>query len=157
MKTLIIAAITCFFLVSGFVAEKSSFVVIGDETVFCDEVKVGKANTRVYSNNKQILKIETCYVDAYSANGVLDEKLPVIDNDKDTSGWAFMQFIASRNGYRLYRFCSNCVHFDPATGLIAPPTPVYRYYTFKDGKFVSMTDDNSVNKHLAYFGVRVRH
>lgn len=157
MKTTIIAVIALFLGLNGFAADRNNFVVIGDETVFCDEVKIGKANTRVYSNNKQILKIQTCFIDAYSSNGILYEKLPVIDNSRDTSGWAFMQFISSRNGYRLYRFCSNCVHYDPATGMIAPQVPVYRYYIFKDGKFVSMTDDSNVKKQLAFFGVRVLH
>jgi hypothetical protein len=100
------------------------------------------------------MKIPTFLINAYQKNGLLFERLPVVNKNQDTAGWAFMQFIASHEGYRLYRFCSNCLHYDPATGHIAPENPVYRYYVFKRGKFVSMTDDYNDIAILKQFGIK---
>jgi hypothetical protein len=40
-------------------------------------------------------------------------------------------------------------------GIIEPIKPVYRYYIFKSGKFVSVTDDQNVEAQLAPFGVKI--
>ncbi len=94
-------------------------------------------------------------IDAYSQNGVLFEKMPIVCKNQDTAGWAFMQRISSRNGYSLYRFCSNCIHYDPVDGIINPVYPVYRYYIFKNGKFVSLVDEHNAKEQLAKFGVKM--
>jgi hypothetical protein len=132
-----------------------SFVVTGENTYYCDKVYIGAMSTRIYIDNRQVLKIPTSMIIAYSQNGRLFERLPVVNKKQDTVGWAFMQLISTRAGYRLYLFCSNCIHYDPATGEIAPFTPVYRYYIFKDGKFISVTDDLNVKSQLAKFGVKL--
>jgi hypothetical protein len=147
-----------FFLTSGlYAADKSTdnFVIIGDETYYCDEVHPGKANTSIYIDGKQIFKVPTSYVDAYAQGGKFYEYLPVMNKNQDTMGWAFMQFITSHNGMRLYRYCSNCLKYDPVNGTIAPVVPLYRYYTFKSGKFVSVTDDHDLQSQLKEFGVKV--
>ncbi len=133
----------------------SCFVVVDKDTYYCDEVKPGKATFRLFTEGKQLMKVPAGKVTAYSVNGKLYERLPVVTRNQDTAGWAFMQFIATHDGFRLYRFCSNCVYFDPATGEIAPSTPIYRYYIFKHGKFVSLTDDQHYESQLAWFGIKL--
>ena len=132
-----------------------NFIVIGDKTYFYDKVRVGKAFTRIYIDGRKFFKVPTFVVNAYAENGKFYEYLPVVSKYQDTAGWAFMEFIAMHDGYRLYRYCSNCLKYDPVTGIIAPIMPVYRYYIFKNGKFVSVSDDQNVNAQLAFFGVKV--
>jgi hypothetical protein len=147
-----------FFLTSGlYAAHKStdSFVIIGDQTYFCDEVQIGKVNTSICVDGDKVLKVPTNFVKAYVQGSKLYEYLPVLTQDQDTAGWAFMQFLASSKGNRLYLYCSNCLKYDPVNGTIAPTTPVYRYYIFKSGKFVSVTDDINEEAVLASFGVKV--
>lgn len=147
-----------FFLTSGlYAADKSTdnFVIIGDETYYCDEVHPGKANTSIYTDGKLILKVPSFTINAYAQGGKFYEYLPVMNKKQDTTGWAFMLFITSHDGYRLYRYCSNCLKYDPVNGIIAPIVPVYRYYTFKSGKFVSVTDDHDLQAQLASYGVKV--
>jgi hypothetical protein len=132
-----------------------SFVVVGDETYFCNELHVGPGNFRITTVNGDVMKIASSKINAYSQQGYLYERLPVVNKNMDTADWAFMHFITSRDGYRLYRYCSNCNHYDPATGEIAPPTPVYRYYIFKDGKFITVTDDRNAKDLLMRFGVKL--
>lgn len=146
------------FLTSGLKAAGKStdnFVVIGDETYYYDEIRVGKSITSIYIDGKRFLKVRNSIVNAYAEKGNFYEYLPIMTQDKDTAGYAFMQFIASRDGYRLYRYCSNCLKYDPVTCIIAPATPVYRYYIFKSSKFVLVTDDQNEKSQLAYFGVKV--
>ena len=115
-----------------------NFVIIGDQTYYCDQVRVGKAFTRIYIDGKQFFKVPTAFVDAYAEKGTFYEHLPILTKDQDTAGWAFMQFIASHDGNRLYRYCSNCLKYDPVNEKIDPTMPVYRYYIFKSGKFFVM-------------------
>ena len=135
--------------------KEECYVIIGDNTYYCNVIRMGQGNTRIYSGSGMI-KIPTSIIDAYSNDGMLFERLPVVNKNLDTAGWAFMQFISARSGYRLYRYCSNCVHYDPLTGEIAPETPVYRYYIFKDGNFVNMLDENHIKTQLSRFGVKLR-
>ena len=132
-----------------------TYIIVGDKTYYCDEVHVGKSYTRIYTDDRQILKIPTALVTAYARGGKFYEYLPVLNQNQDTTGWAFMQYIASNDGNRLYQFCSNCLKYDPVSGKIEPTMPVYRYYTFNHGKFVSVTDDTDLQAQLSSFGVRV--
>ena len=140
-----------------FAANKNAanFVIIGDQTLYCDNVYIGPTNITIQMEGTQSVKVPTNRVNAYARGGCFYEYLPVMNENRETTGWAFMQFIASRDGKRLYRFCSDCIHYDPISGKIAPEIPVYRYYTFKGGEFVSVTNDQNVKEQLAWFGVKV--
>lgn len=156
MKTLILFTLLVF-LQSGLLAATKTtdtFIIIGDKTYYCDDIHVGQSKTSIYIDGRQFFKIPTFKVKAYCQKGRLYEYLPVVDKNLNTTGWAFMQYIASSEGKRLYRFCSNCIHYDPVSGKIAPTLPVYRYYTFKGGQFVSVTDDLNEKEELASFGVK---
>ncbi len=131
-----------------------TYVIIGDKTYYCDDVHVGKASTSMYIHGRRLLKVATYVVDAYAESGRFYEYLPVMRQNQDTAGWAFMQLIASNNGFRVYRYCSSFLKYDPVSGIIAPTLPVYRYYIFKRGKFVSVTDDQNVKAQLAPYGVK---
>lgn len=132
-----------------------NFVVVGNETYYCDDVTVGNMNTSISVDGNTLLKIPTKAVKAYVKGEKLYEYLPVIDKDKDTVGWAFMQYLTSNNGSRIYLYCSDCLNYDPINRTIAPAIPVYRFYVFKSGKFVTVTDDLNEEEVLATFGVKV--
>lgn len=155
MKTIVlICLMLSALIVSG--AEKSTgnFVRVGNQKLNCDLLRVGKANTKLYQDGKKLLKIPTRLIDSYSMDGKLFEKMPIVCKNQDTAGWAFMQLISSKNGYKLYRFCSNCIHYDPEEGVIAPELPVYRYYIFRNGQYVSLIDEHNAKEQLASFGVK---
>jgi hypothetical protein len=132
-----------------------NFVIIGEKTYYCDKVQVGPAFTRAYVDGKLFFKFPTNNITAYADKGRFFEYLPVMNKDGETTGWAFMEFLASRDGDRLYRYCSNCLHYDPVNGKIEPTIPTYRYYIFNGGRFVSVTDDYNLQAQVAVFGVKV--
>lgn len=132
-----------------------SFVIIGDKTYYCDKVQVGTTYTRAYIDGKIFLKYPSNSITAYADKGRFFEYLPVLNKNEEITGWAFMEFLASHDGNRLYRYCSNCLHYDPVTGKIAPAIPTYRYYIFNRGRFVSVSDDFNLQAQVAVFGVKV--
>jgi hypothetical protein len=150
--------ILCFTLLSSGIhaslSTTDNYIVVDNETFFCGDIHVGPSSFRVTTTDGNVKRISTARIDAYSQKGLLFERLPVINKKQDTAGWAYMQFISSRDGYKLYRYCSNCSQYDPSTGEIAPAAPVYRYYIFKDGKFITVTDDYNVKSLLRRFGVK---
>ncbi len=131
------------------------FIIIGKKTYFCDQIRVGKAKTSIYLDGKRFIKVPTWIINAYAQGGNLYEYLSVLNKNQDRTEWAFMQFITTRDGNRLYRYCSNCLHYDPVSRKIEPIRPVYRYYTFRKGVFVSVTDDNNVGEIFSLFGLKV--
>jgi hypothetical protein len=133
----------------------TNYIVVGDETLYCEKVFIGKVSTKIYVNGNQLIKLPTYLVDAYEQDGKYFERLPVVNKKQDTAGWAFMQYIAARGEYKLYRYCSNCVHYDPSTDQIGPAFPVFRYYIFKNGKFVTIAEDQNVKNLLNKFGVKL--
>lgn len=133
----------------------ANYIIVGDETFYCDKIYVGRNSTRLYMGGNQLIKLPTDVIDSYSANGHVYDKMPVITKKQDTAGWAFMQLLATKGEYKLYKFCSNCVHYDPSADVIAPASPVYRYYVFRNGKYVTVTDDTNAKSVLRHFGVRM--
>jgi hypothetical protein len=101
------------------------------------------------------MKFATVSVDAYMINGKLYESKPIMTPAGESAGYAFMEFLSERSGYRLYRYCSNCGKFDPATGQIAPENFRYCYYLYKDSIMCHMFCTSRAKALLKYFGVSV--
>ncbi|MBK7211843.1 MAG: hypothetical protein IPH88_00800 [Bacteroidales bacterium] len=156
MKTLMIITIAMVLYIATTAMEsvKNNYVISGDEMLLCEKVNIGKDNTRLFRQGKLWLKMSTSAVDAYCQNGKYFEKMPVVNKNQDTAGWAFMERIAGRENLNLYRYCSNCAHYDPLTEEIAPQNLIYRYFIFSGKKFVKVINENEVKDQLAYFGVR---
>jgi|APIni6443716594_1056825.scaffolds.fasta_scaffold600174_1 hypothetical protein len=133
----------------------TTFVIIGDETIYCDKIQMGKVSTKIYLDGNVSLKIPTNKIRAYAQNGTFYEYLPVLNERFDTTGWAFMEYIVSHDGNRLYRYCSNCLKYDPVNETIAPVLPIYRYYIFKGNMLVTVTNDDNLQATVALFGVKV--
>ncbi len=133
----------------------SNFVIIGDKTYYCDDVHVGKTSTKIFTDGRKYFKVPTFTINAYAQEGRYFEYLPVVNSSQDTTGWTFMQLIATRDGSRLYHYCSNCLKYDPLTGIIAPALTVYRYYIYKGGNLQLISDDKNSKAQLNGFGVKV--
>jgi len=80
---------------SGNAAGKTTynFIIIGDQTYYCDQVRVGKAFTRIYIDGNQFFNVPTAIVDAYAEKGAFYEHLPILTKDQDTAGWALCSLL----------------------------------------------------------------
>jgi hypothetical protein len=143
------------FLIQAAPKSTDTFVVLGDEVMYCDRITMGRATTRLVTEGNQSVRIPTLAISAYAQNGRFFEFLPVVNSHNDTAGWAYMQLVATGNGYRVYRYCSNCLQYDPVTETVAPVSPLYRYYVFKNYQFVSVNDDNSLWEQMKTLGIRM--
>lgn len=132
-----------------------NFVVAGGSTYLCQEMRIGFLNTRIITTDGKIIKVPNHRVEAYRVNGHQYELLPLINFNGDTVDMAFMEFICTREGTRLYRYCSNCSKYDPLKCEIAPINRVYRYYILRDGQMKLLTEKDETSKFMSYFKVRV--
>lgn len=133
----------------------NDIVISEGKTFFCEKVLMGPATARVYNAAGEMTKIPSRSVESFIKDDKVFVKLPVVNKTKDTVGMAFMQYIASRSGLQLFRYCSNCLHYDPVEGVIAPINAVYRYYVFSGGKFFLLLDEVNTESFLSYFGVKI--
>ncbi|MBL7905117.1 MAG: hypothetical protein JNL22_08865 [Bacteroidales bacterium] len=132
-----------------------NFVVADGITYLCRHMRIGLFRTWIYTPEGSVVKVSNGKVVAYRLNGHQYELQPLIDRSGDTIDYAFMEFIAMRNGNRLYRYCSNCSKYDPLNGEIAPINRVYRYYEFENGLLKLLTRENVNEYILTSFNVRV--
>lgn len=158
MKTSLIIPFTLLmFCSAGVLAESvgDGFVVADGITYFCQAMRTGIAKTRIITSDGNLVKVPNNSVQAYRLNGHQFEMLPLVNRKGDTIDRAFMEFIAMRNGSRLYRYCSNCSKYDPLNGEIAPLYRVYRYYVLSNGRMKLLAENDETGKMLAYFNVKV--
>jgi hypothetical protein len=155
-KTIIISGVV-FFMSFGQVFSRSmNDVVVSDgQTIFGDKVIPGNKNMKIYNADREITKIPSRSVESYTKEEKVFVRLPVLTKANDTVGLAFMQYITSRSGLQLFRYCSTYLNFDPLEGEIAPINPVYRYYIFKGGKYLMLLDETDTETFFSFFGVKV--
>jgi hypothetical protein len=155
-KTIIISGIMLLASFGQAFSRSAGDVVVTDGiTYFAEKVIPGTEKIKIYNATGEITKIPSRTVESFIKNGQVFVKLPVVTKTKDTVGTAFMQYITSREGLQLFRYCSNCLHYDPVENSIAPINAVYRYYVFSGGKFFLLLDELNTDSFLSYFGVKV--
>jgi hypothetical protein len=130
-------------------------VVSNGKTYYCEKMIMGPASVKIYNAAGEITKIPSHSVESFIKNGQVFVNMPVITKTNDTIGMAFMQYISSRWGLQLYRYCSHCLRYDPVEGIIAPINQVYRYYIFKGNKFLTLLEEKETETLLSFFGVKV--
>jgi hypothetical protein len=131
------------------------YIVADGVTYFCHAMKTGLANTRIMTIDGNIVKVPNSSVQAYQLNGNQFELLPLVDRQGSTIDYAFMEFIATNNNSRLYRYCSNCRQYDPLNGDIAPINYIYRYYVVRNGCVELLSNENIAVEILSGFNVKV--
>lgn len=132
-----------------------NYVIAKGKTYICNKVIIGPANTKIYNAAGEVTKIPCSLVESFMQDNKVFVKLPVINKGNDTLGLAFMQYLSSRSGLQLYRYCSRCLQYDPLESVIAPVNMVFRYYVFKGSKFFMLLDETNADSYLAFFGVKV--
>jgi len=135
--------------------EANSYVTIDGKTYFCETVKTGLKNMNLKMIDGTVLKVPIKKVDAYSTSGHLYERLPVICKSAPENCTALMEYVTSRNGFRLYKYCKmkgQCILDD---NTFNDPQMEYTFFIFKDGKYhLSVTRENAESV-LPFFGIEV--
>jgi hypothetical protein len=121
------------------------YVKAGDKVYFGKDIKIGIKHTKIIADDGTVQKVDNRDIKAYMRDGKLFEMLPVVCDKNDTICHALMEYITSRSGLKLYRYCcySGC-------------ESKYCYFVFKDGKFFLRVNDPYIAQAvLPFFGIKV--
>jgi|APDOM4702015023_1054809.scaffolds.fasta_scaffold84868_1 hypothetical protein len=124
--------------------KSTSYVKAGGKVYFGQDLKMGLFNMKIISDDGNTVKIPNRDVEAYMHDSRLFERLPVICENNDTLCFALMEYITSRSGLKLYRYC--CYETNE---------PRYGYYVFNNGRLYLRIDPKNALTALPFFGVDI--
>ncbi len=135
--------------------DASSYVTVNGKTYFCQTVKSGLLNMNLTMSDGSIIKVPLKKVDSYSCNGRLFERLPVRCKWAPANCTALMEYVTSRSGLRLYKYCKVQEHGELYDCSYKNAHMEFEYFVFKNGKFyLHVTQDNAASV-LPFFGIQV--
>ena len=133
------------FGVNAMAGEKSvSYVKTDSEVYIGQDLKIGLFNAKVISLDGTVTKVPKSDIVAYMHNSQLIEVLPIIDENNDTVEYAKMEYVTSKGGLNLYRYC--CYETLAAQ---------YEFYVYKEGKFHLRINCKNAPTVLPFFGIKV--
>lgn len=135
--------------------ETINYVTTGGKTYFCHHSKAGLFYTKVVLDDGKMLKIPFSKVDAYFCKGRLFERLPVVCEGVPSGCTALMEYVTSRNGLRLYKYCKYGECGDLRNNTYQKAHLQVLYFVFKDGKFYLKVDKKNAPTVLPFFGIKV--
>lgn len=134
--------------------EVTSYVKANGKTYFCQSVKPGLLRMNLTMSDGTILKVPLNKVDAYSCKGHLYERLPVMCKDAPANCTALMEYITSRNGFRLYKYCKVQEHGELCNNTYEKAHLEFMFFVFKDGKFYLPVTQENAESILPFFGIK---
>ncbi|GAP43689.1 hypothetical protein TBC1_111846 [Lentimicrobium saccharophilum] len=135
--------------------ETINYLTSGGKTYFCQKVRSGLFCANIVTSDGFTLKIPYSKVDSYFCKGKLYERLPVIYEGAAKGKTALMEYVTSRNGLRLYKYCEYGECGDLLKCNYQPAHLQVVYYVFKDGEFYLLVDCKNAATVLPFFGIKV--
>jgi hypothetical protein len=119
------------------------YVKTANMVYFGNDVKMGLFNTKIISCDGCVTKVKTSEITSYMHDGKLYDLLPLICPTGDTLCHAFLEYMTSRNGLKLYRFhcCENCI-------------VKWVYFVYKDGNLYLRINQYNAESILPFFGIK---
>jgi len=138
---LIIALILiCFGLKAMVGNDETCFVKAGDKLYFGRDLKIGIAHTKLICFDGTVAKFENHDVTAYQHHHRLYRLMPVICDDNDTLCMAMMEYLSTKSGFSVFRYCC--------------PKNNQAYFVYKDGEFYCRINEDQI-ENLSDFGIKV--
>ncbi len=134
--------------------EATSYITFDGKTYFCETVKPGLLRMNVIMTDGTVLKVPLKKVDAYSSKGHLYERLPVMCKDAPANCTALMEYITSRNGFRLYKYCKTGSCGDLLDNTYEKAHLQFTFFVFKDGKYFLPVTPENIESILPFFGIK---
>ena len=157
MKKIWIALLACIFTTCLFAGgyENPSYIKADGKVYFGSKIRTGLFKTRIIRDDGTSIKVANGKIEAMLNKGRLYELLPVVCKENKVICHALMQFVAAKNGLRLYRYDCYSEHCDLANGIVDKAHPQSIFYVFKDGKFHLLLDCDNAATVLPFFGINV--
>jgi hypothetical protein len=156
MKSILIALMLMVsFMVVKAGDETINYVKTGDNIWFCQELRQGLFKAGVVMDDGNVLRIPFSKIEAFTCKGHLYERLPVMCENAKPGCTALMEYLTSRNGLRLYKYCQYGEFCDPAGNNYSKAHARYLFSVFKDGEFYMKVDQRNAASVLPFFGIEV--
>jgi hypothetical protein len=120
------------------------YVKTADKVYFGNDVKKGMVYTKIISSDGTITKVANNEIKSYMHEGKRFDLLPLTCPDtRDTLCFAFMEYLTSKSGLKLYRYecCELRDH-------------VMVYFVYKDDKLYLGVNHNNAESVLPFFGIK---
>ncbi|MFN8135757.1 MAG: hypothetical protein U0Z17_11245 [Bacteroidales bacterium] len=153
LSVILILVLSALMLKAG--GEATNYVTVNGKTYFCQTMKTGLLNMSLKLSEGTTMKVPFKNVDSYSLNGKLYERLPVMCKGAPANCTALMEYVTSRNGFRLYKFCKTQGHGEVCDGNFEKAHLEYIYFVFKDGKYYLPVTKDNMESILPFFGVKI--
>ena len=146
MKKLMVLSVVVMLSILGLARDPGDTYFVSDKIVKCQKMTIGISKFRYLDENG--LKKEASLKDlkAYSLNGKLFQKQMLYENNKATGKELFMENVAQRDGYTLYKYSTfNWDLREMATF----------YYVYKGNEFTYPIVASNCHRVFLYFDVNV--
>lgn len=121
------------------------FVKAGDKTYFGEKLKTGLLNYKIIADDGSVVKVPISKVNSYQDRSGYFELLPLVNEAYDTTAYVMMQYVASKNGLRLFAY--------PNPSLEEPGKELYVFSS--DGFYLKINRRNAPTA-LTVFGVKAK-
>jgi len=129
--------------------ENDCYVKVGDKVYFGKDIKVGLVHTEIVLPDGTVTEVRNRDVTAYRHHNKMYMILPVICDRNDTICLAMMEYITTRKGYNVFRYCC------PYTDEIYVTCKKNFYFVYKQGKFYRRINPEDAEAQLPAFGIKV--
>jgi hypothetical protein len=128
--------------------ENDCYVKVGDKIYFGKDIKMGLLHTEIVLPDGTVTEVRNRDITAYKHHNRIYRLMPVICEKNDTICLAMMEYITSRTGYSVFRYCC------PISGDQASNKKDF-YFVYKQGKFYRRISPEDAEAQLPAFGIKV--
>lgn len=124
-------------------APKFHYVLTSNGAIYCSKINMGANTTRVITTDGKRMDISNIDIYGYSKNGNIRMKMPEMKNNQPTGKMVWMQLLATRNGFSIYRQD----YFLPSGQAVTD------MFVFEGSRYVLQVDKRNSPTVLSFFGV----
>jgi hypothetical protein len=121
---------------------KFSYVLTSKGIVYAAKLNMGMYNTRIVTSDGERRSINND--DGYCKNGNVYMKMPEMQDNKPTGKTVWMELLAVRNGFSIYKYDS----FLPSGQAVTD------FYVFEGERYVLQLDEKNTANVLSFFGLK---
>ena len=150
-KSIVITALMliCFGIKAIAAGPEECYVKTADKTYFGQDLKIGLVHTRIVQPDGTFAEVNNRDVIAYKHHNQLFMLMPVICDKSDTLCMAMMEFVATKKGCAIFRYCCKSKDDDRLSD-----AKTNHFFLYKDGKFYKRIDEDQTEA-LAAYGIKL--
>ena len=145
------AMMTCFGVKALAGDPYDCYLRTGDRVYFGKDIREGDIHTRITLDDGTFAEFDNHDVAAFKHHGKLYMRLPVICNKQDTLCFAMMEYITSKAGCTVFRYCCP-ISTDESFKLACVNRNFF--FVYKEGKFNCRLSDDQTEA-LKTYGINV--